>query len=129
VQVPKSGCFVLEKDGRELSSGVNTSAVRDDVVDWRREGRRCALVGCTGESRADPGVGDVTLALSEGGVLLCSGGVSQSRLTGSQGRALKVSGGIGVEIDDDRKGGLEVGHGEKQRRKGGALGWRARIRT
>jgi hypothetical protein len=91
----------------------HTNAVGDDVVDWRRRGRRCALVGCTGE----------------GGVLLCSGGASQSHLTGSQGRALRVDRDIGVRINDDRRGGLEVGHGEKQRRRGGAVGWRTGIRT
>jgi hypothetical protein len=36
VQVEKSGRFVLEKDGRKLSSGVNRSAIGDDVVDLRR---------------------------------------------------------------------------------------------
>jgi hypothetical protein len=116
VQVEKSVRFVLEKGDKKLSSGVNTSVVGDDVVDWRREGRRCALVGCTGKSRADPGVGGVTLAPSEGG------GASQSR-------ALRINRGVGVGIDDDRRGGLEVGHGEKQRRRGGTLGWRAGIRT
>jgi hypothetical protein len=86
-------------------------------------------VSCTGEGRTDAGVGGVALALGEGGVLLCSGGASQSSLTGSQGRALRISRGVAVRIGDDRRGWLEVGHGEKQRRRGGARGWRAGIRT
>jgi hypothetical protein len=129
MQIEKSGRFVLEKGGRKLGGGVSTSAVRDDVVDRRREGCRCALADCTGESRADAGVGGVALALGEGGVLLYSSGASQSRLTGSQGRVLRVGRDVGVRIGDDRRGGLEVGHGEKQRRRGGALGWRAGMRT
>ena len=129
MQIEKCSRFVLEKSGGKLGDGVSTSAVGDDVIDGGREGRRGALVSCTGEGRTDAGVGGVALALGEGGVLLYSSGGSQSRLTGSQGRVLRVGRDVGVRIGDDRRGGLEVGHGEKQRRRGGALGWRAGIRT
>jgi hypothetical protein len=73
-------------------------------------------VGSTGEGRTNPGIDSITLALSEGGFLLYSGVASQSRLTGSQGRTLRVSRSVGVmggwRVDDDERDWLEVRHGE-----------------